>query len=138
MAALDGATPVGLAIGSFSSISLEPPLVGFFSDKTSTTFPRIREASAFSINVLAEDQEDVCRAFSVKGRDKFANVAWQPRGARGLPCITSALAWIGCALFEVHEVGDHHLAIGRVEDLLVLREGGPLLYFRGRFGRIGV
>ncbi len=70
--------PVGMAVGSFTSVSLDPPLVAFFPDRSSTSFPKIRDAGSFCINVLAEDQEHVCRAFAARGGDKYGSAAWQP------------------------------------------------------------
>src|ERR1041384_7822851 len=75
-AVLDG-QPVGPAGGSFSSVSLAPPLVGFFPDRSSSSWPKIRDAGAFCVNILAEDQEDVCRRFAMKGDDKFAGLGWK-------------------------------------------------------------
>src|ERR1700732_2676862 len=68
--------PAGIAVGSFTSVSLDPPLVACLPDKGSSSFPRIRTASSFCANVLAADQEDVCRAFATPGGDKFAGITW--------------------------------------------------------------
>ena len=80
--AIDDGEAVGLAANSFTSVSLEPPLVAFCAAHESTTWPRIRAARRFCVNVLAEDQEDVCRVFAAKGADRFAGVA---SFLRGLP-----------------------------------------------------
>src|SRR4051794_31140118 len=64
--------PVGMAIGSFFSVSLEPALVGFCAGRTSSTWPKLRAAGRFCVNILADDQEDLCRAFASKEPDKFA------------------------------------------------------------------
>ena len=127
------AGPVGLAIGSFSSVSLDPPLVGFFPDKTSSSWPRIQAAGAFCVNILGEDQEDVCRRFAMKGDDKFAGLGWRPAGS-GAPLIDDVLAWIDCDIESVTEAGDHYLVLGAVRDLGVADEGAPLLFFRGGYG----
>ncbi len=68
----EGEAPVGLAVGSFFSVSLEPALVGFCPGKSSSSWPRIEAAGSFCVNVLADDQEDVARVFAGKGEDKFA------------------------------------------------------------------
>src|ERR1700736_2725510 len=68
---MDGDEPVGLTCQSFSSISLDPPLVAFAPASSSTSWPRIRGSGAFCVNVLAEAQEDVCRVFATRGREKF-------------------------------------------------------------------
>ncbi len=124
---------VGMAIGSFFSISLDPPLVGFCAAKGSSTWPKLRDAGKFCINVLADDQEDVSRVFASREADKFAGIGWD-HSPLGSPRITGALAWIDCELSVVHEAGDHDIAIGAVHDLHVAREGGPLVFFRGGYG----
>lgn len=126
--------PVGLAIGSFSSLSLDPPLVLFCAGRTSTSWPRIREVGAFCVNILAEDQEDVCRIFAGRGTDKFAGIGWRP-SLVGAPIIAGSLASIDCRVDEVLSGGDHDIVIGRVVDLQRHRTGGPLVFFRGGYGR---
>lgn len=127
--------PVGLAVGSFFSVSLDPPLVAFCAGKTSNSYPRIQTTGHFTVNVLAEDQEDVCRVFASKAPDKFAGIGYRPAPATGAPIITDVLAWIECEIDAVHEAGDHWIVVGRVLDLGVVHEGGPLVFFRGGYGR---
>ncbi|MFI8823084.1 flavin reductase family protein [Streptomyces sp. NPDC053431] len=128
--------PVGMAVQSFSTVSLDPPLVCFCPAHTSTTWPRVRAAGAFAVNVLAADQEDLCRRFAVTGGDKFAGTAWRP-GTDGAPLIEGALATVECALTDVLDGGDHAIALGRVTALTAHRpEAGPLLYFRRGYGRL--
>lgn len=132
-AAPDG-EPAGLAVGSFFSVSLEPALVGFCVGHSSSTWPRIEQAQAFCVNVLGDDQEEICRRFATKDGDKFAAIGWSP-AATGSPRIDDVLAWIDCRLEAVHDAGDHLLVVGRVVELDVGRERGPLLFFRGGYGR---
>ncbi|MGW2019348.1 flavin reductase family protein [Streptomyces sp. NPDC001927] len=127
--------PVGMAVQSFSSVSLDPPLVCFCPAHTSTTWPRIRAAGRFAVNVLAADQEELCRRFAVTGGDKFAGTAWRP-GAAGAPLLDGALATIECTLDAVLDGGDHAIALGRVDALTAHRDTGPLLYFRRTYGRL--
>jgi 3-hydroxy-9,10-secoandrosta-1,3,5(10)-triene-9,17-dione monooxygenase reductase component len=134
-AADDG--PVGLAIGSFSSVSLDPALVAFFPAKSSSSWPGIEAAGAFCVNVLAEDQEDVCRRFATKGVDKFEGLGYKPAGS-GAPLLDGVLAWIDCDLHEVIDAGDHWCVLGQVRELEVAREAGPLVFFRGGYGRFAV
>ncbi|QFG20385.1 flavin reductase family protein [Actinomadura sp. WMMB 499] len=131
--ALDGGEPVGMACQSFASLSLDPPLVCFCPAESSTTWPRIRAAGRFAVNVLAADQGDVCRAMA--GRDKFAGVSWRP-GPGGSPLLDGALAWIEAGIERELPGGDHTIVIGRVRHLAPVRPGGPLLFFRGRFGAL--
>lgn len=133
--ALDGETPVGFACQSFASLSLDPPLVTFFVAKTSTTWPRIRPGASFCVNVLADDQEELCRAFAVSGADKFAGVAHTPAPGTGSPLLKDVLAYVDCALERVVDGGDHEIVIGRVTALDAPRDdAGPLLFYQGRFG----
>lgn len=129
--------PVGLAVGSFASVSLDPPLVAFFPDKGSSSWPLIEAAGTFCVNILAEDQEDVCRRFASKGDDKFAGLGWRPAGS-GAPRLDGVLAWIDCDIDSVVEAGDHFCVMGRVRDLEVGHNGAPLLFFRGGYGRFAV
>ncbi|MCW2959529.1 MAG: flavin reductase domain protein FMN-binding protein [Solirubrobacterales bacterium] len=126
--------PVGLVVGTFTSVSLEPPLVAFMPDKASTSWPRMAPARAFCINVLSEDQEDVCRTFATTSNDKFSWVGWRSASS-GAPIIEGALAWIDCDLEAVHEAGDHFIVLGRVRELDVQTPSLPLLFFQGGYGR---
>ncbi|MFP5256292.1 MAG: flavin reductase family protein [Acidimicrobiia bacterium] len=130
-------TPTGMAVGSFSSVSLDPPLVAFFAGKDSSTWPKIEAAGAFCVNVLAEDQEELSRRFASKEDDKFAGVGWAP-AASGSPMIDGVLAWIDCRIDSVTDAGDHVCVMGHVLDLGIGREGGPLVFFRGGYGRFVV
>ena len=77
--------PVGMAVGSFSSVSLDPPLVAFMPDRRSTSWPRLRPSGAFCVNILGAEQESVCRAFAQRGGDKFADLSWRPAWGRSRP-----------------------------------------------------
>ena len=135
--AMRGDEPVGLAVGSFSSVSLDPPLVGFFPDRSSSSWPKIEEAGSFCVNILGEDQEDVCRRFAMKGDDKFAGLGWQPAGS-GAPILDGVIAWIDCDIAQVVDAGDHFLVLGAVRDLAVGHDGGPLVFFRGGYARVAL
>lgn len=127
--------PAGFACQSFSSLSLDPPLVAFMVGRTSTTWPRIARAGVFCVNVLGADQGELCRRFAVSGADKFAGVVHTPAPATGSPRLTGAAAWIDCAIHAVHTGGDHLIVVGRVQALGTDDETtGPLLFHRGRFG----
>ena len=127
--------PVGLCVGSFASVSLEPPLVAFCAGNQSTSWPRIQASGHYCVNVLAEDQEEVARVFAGKADDKFAGLGWRPSVVTGAPVINGVLAWIDTTIEAVHEAGDHWIVVGRVLDLEIGHEGGPLVFFRGGFGR---
>jgi flavin reductase (DIM6/NTAB) family NADH-FMN oxidoreductase RutF/DNA-binding IclR family transcriptional regulator len=126
--------PAGMAVGSFSSVSLDPPLVAFMPDKSSTSWPRFRDSGSFCVNILGAEQESVCRTFASKGGDKFADLAWQSAES-GSPRLDGVLAWIDCDTEIVHEAGDHFIVIGRVRDLDIGTPALPLVFFQGGYGR---
>jgi len=128
--------PTGLAVGSFTSLSLHPPLVAFMPDKTSSSWPKIRPANAFCVNILSAGQESVCRAFAARAPDKFRDVSWRAASS-GSPVITGVVAWIDCDLERVHEAGDHEIVIGRVRELEIESPSLPLLFFRGKYRKAG-
>jgi 3-hydroxy-9,10-secoandrosta-1,3,5(10)-triene-9,17-dione monooxygenase reductase component len=131
--AMEDEGPVGFTCQAFASLSLEPPLVALAPGKSSTSWPRIAQAGSFCVNILAEDQEALCRDFAVSGGDKFAGVGWRI-AANGSPLLDGVLAWMECDLLATHDAGDHELVIGSVHDMGVTR-GRPLVYYRGGFGR---
>jgi flavin reductase (DIM6/NTAB) family NADH-FMN oxidoreductase RutF len=131
--AMEDAGPVGFTCQAFASLSLEPPMIALAPGKNSTSWPLIARAGSFCVNVLAEDQEALCRDFAVSGGDKFAGVGWRI-GGNGAPVLDGVLAWMECDIVVVHDAGDHELVIGRVHDMGVAR-GRPLVYYRGGFGR---
>jgi 3-hydroxy-9,10-secoandrosta-1,3,5(10)-triene-9,17-dione monooxygenase reductase component len=87
IASLDGDRPIGLAAGSFFSVSLEPPLVGFCVALTSSTWPVIERTGQFAVSVLADDQIEICRRLATKEPDKFATVAWSQSPVTGCPLV---------------------------------------------------
>jgi 3-hydroxy-9,10-secoandrosta-1,3,5(10)-triene-9,17-dione monooxygenase reductase component len=131
--AVDGDRPVGMIVGSFSSVSLDPPLVAFFPDRRSTSWPRIKASGRFCVNVLAEHQLHVCSALASKADDKFKSVGFS-WSESGLPLIDGIVAWIDCRLYAVHEAGDHFIAIGKVQSLDISQSKRPLLFFQGAYG----
>ena len=135
VAAFHEGTPVGMAIGSFFSISLEPPLVGFCAGKTSSTWPKLRDAGRFCVSILGDDQEEISRRFASKEADKFAGLAWD-HSPLGSPRLGGALGWIDCEMQAVHDAGDHDVAVGAVADLGVAHEGNPLVFFRGGYASL--
>lgn len=132
VAGVDDGEPVGFACQSFASVSLDPPLVLFCPARTSLSWPRIQRSGRFCVNVLAEDQQDVCLRFATRSVDKFAETQWAqtPWG----PALEGVLATVMCEVEAVHRAGDHDVVIGRVRELVTLREAAPLVFFRGAFG----
>ncbi len=129
--------PVGLAVGAFFSVSLDPPLVGFCVRQSSGTWPLIEAVGSFCVNVLGEDQEAISRRFASPGIERharFEGLAWNQTPS-GAPRLIDAIAWIDCRVDAVHPAGDHFLCIGRVETMAVAHGGGPLIFFRSGYGR---
>jgi 3-hydroxy-9,10-secoandrosta-1,3,5(10)-triene-9,17-dione monooxygenase reductase component len=127
--------PTGFTCQSFSSVSLDPPLVAFFPSRTSTSWKRIKSAGHFCANVLADDQIELSQVFATSGADKFANATWLP-GPSGAPLLDGCLAHIDCELEAVHDAGDHEIAVGRVLHLAGAASRSPLVYFRGAYRTI--
>jgi (E)-2-((N-methylformamido)methylene)succinate hydrolase len=132
----DQGEPRGFTANSFTSVSLDPPLLLICIAKTASSCATFSKASAFAVNILAEDQKAVSGAFASKRPDKFADVAWQT-SELGQPLITGALSWFDCARREVIEAGDHIILLGAVRDF-VTREANPLGYARGGYVTLGL
>ena len=127
--------PTGFAAQSFSSVSLDPPLIALCPAKTSTSWPKLRSSGSFCVNILGADQKVVCETFARSGIDKFADIKWRA-GVTGSPIIEGIVAYIDCDLETEHDAGDHTIAIGRVRELHIVQttQAAPLLFFRGGYG----
>jgi len=124
-------TPLGITIGSFVSVSLDPPLVGFLPGVSSRTWAAIAATKKFAVNVLGADQGELCWRFAKESDDRFADVEWSP-STNGRPSLAGSLVTIDCDL-ESNEVhGDHHFSVGRVTHLDVLREANAMAFYRGK------
>lgn len=133
--AVDGGEPVGMAANSFTSVSLDPPLVLFCAGKNSSTWPRIQAAGSYAVNILGGDQEELSRRFAAKEGDRFEGVGWRP-GVTGSPLLQGALAYLDCTIEAEHDAGDHLLVVGRVVELAIEREEAPLVFFRGGYAAL--
>jgi 3-hydroxy-9,10-secoandrosta-1,3,5(10)-triene-9,17-dione monooxygenase reductase component len=133
--AMDGEEPVGMAANSFTSLSLDPPLVLFCVAHTSSTWPRIEQAGTFAINILGEGHEELSQLFAMKGADRFSKTPWRI-GVSGAPVLEEAIAYLDCRFEAEYPGGDHKIIVGRVLDL-DMREGArPLLFFKGGYERM--
>ena len=124
--------PAGFTCQSFASLSLDPPLVAFFASHGSTTWPRIRSAGKFCINILALGHEELSTWFALSGTKKFAGVPWRPAPS-GAPVLPNVCAWVDCRLEAEYPGGDHHIVVGRVQALESADESLPLVYYRGGY-----
>lgn len=125
--------PVGMVVGTFSSVSIEPALVSFMPMTTSRTYEQLRNADAVCISVFAHDQLQVCRTLASKDPEKFDKVAWTT-AKNGAPQIDDAVAHIHGRITQEVEAGDHYITLVSVDDLAVARPTTPLLFFQGGYG----
>ncbi|WP_345003009.1 flavin reductase family protein [Dactylosporangium siamense] len=127
--------PHGMAVNSFTSLSLDPMLVLFCVDRASTTWPHVRRAGRFAVSVLGAGQQEVCRTFARRGADRFNGVGWSANHS-GQPVLHEAVAWLDCVTTAIHPGGDHLIVVAevlRAED----RDGGaPLVFHRGRLSAL--
>jgi flavin reductase (DIM6/NTAB) family NADH-FMN oxidoreductase RutF len=129
-------TPRGFTANSFTSVSLDPPLLLVCLAKTAHSADTFASAPHFAVNILAEDQKAVSGLFASRTPDKFAQCAWTP-GPADMPLIDGALAQFTCTSHQLVDAGDHLILIGRV-DHFATAEGQPLGYFRGNYFSIGI
>ncbi|MER2135022.1 MAG: flavin reductase [Arthrobacter sp.] len=125
--------PIGMVVGTFTSVSIDPPLIAFLPMKTSRSFEALRTVNSFTVNILAHDQEDLCRGFARPAQNKFQRVSWTP-SSNGSPVIDGAVASIDCDFHAILAGGDHHIVLGAVTSLEVHRPVVPLLFFQGGYG----
>ncbi|MGW3468398.1 flavin reductase family protein [Saccharopolyspora sp. NPDC000995] len=127
--------PTGLAANSFTSVSIDPPLVAFCVAHTSSSWPRVRSAGRYCINVLAQNQEGVSRQFAVKGGDKFAGLSWHP-SPHSAPVLADAAAWLDARPVAEHHAGDHLIVVSAIDHLEApAADAAPLLFYKGQYGR---
>lgn len=127
-------TPVGLTVNSFASVSLDPTLILWSIDKKSSLLDVFVKAEKFAVNILAEDQADICTLFATKVEDRFGQCEWET-SAHDLPILSSVQSQLECKMFQQVDAGDHIIFIG---DVLSIHneDKNPLLYHRRHFGAI--
>lgn len=128
-------TPAGLTANSFTSVSLDPPLLLVCVADTSGTAPILRDAAHFGVNVLQIGQQPASNRFATRGEDRFANLPWAP-GQTGVPLLEGSLVSFECQRESLHEAGDHFILVGRVVRAQFEPHRDPLLYFRGKYRRL--
>lgn len=126
--------PLGMTIGSFASVSLEPPLVMFCPSKASSTWAQMSTSKSFCANVLGSDQADICQIFANDSEDRFAGIRWRS-DTTGSPVISGSVAFVDCQIHAVYDGGDHDIVVGLVKALSVENNSDPLLFLRGTYGR---
>ncbi|MDO5030619.1 MAG: flavin reductase family protein [Corynebacterium sp.] len=131
----DDGEKYGFACQSFSSLSLNPPMILFTVMKTSRSWPHIKKTGTFSVNVLAEDQEAISAAFGRRNGEKFNTGQWS-RSELGNPLLRGCSVWIDCNVADVHEGGDHWIVTANIVAIGVRDEVNPLIYHRGSYARV--
>ena len=132
-----GGEPVGMTCQSFSSVSLDPPLVLFVPAKTSRAWPLIQRSGRFCVNFLGAGQAELSNQMASRGVDKFAGLEWTASAATGSPVLPGTLGHVDCTIHAVHEAGDHVVVIGRVLELAGSEVAEPLLFFQGAYRTTG-
>lgn len=127
---------VGLTANSFTSVSLEPPLLLVCPANTASALPALRASGRFAVNVLGTDAEAVANQFARRGCDRFAAGEWEDW--HGLPVLAGANAHFICALHAEHDGGDHRIVVGRIQAMRSVRAHDPLLYLGGSYRRVHV
>ena len=126
-------SPLAMVVGTFSSVSLDPPLVMFMPATGSATYAALRESPVFCINVFAHDQTDETRTLAQRDPNKFDKVSWV-MSDKGVPQIENAVAFIHCTRVKEIESGDHNIVLCEVVDVEVARPVNPLVFFQGGYG----
>lgn len=126
--------PFGFTANSFTSVSLDPPLLLVCLAKSSSSLETFRRCTGFAVNILSEGQEEISRRFASRRADRFDGVAAAP-GGEASPILADTSAWFDCALKQCVDAGDHVILIGRVNDFGA-SERAPLIYLQGAYRRI--
>lgn len=131
----DDGDPIGLTANSFTSVSLDPPLLLVCVANNSSSASVMRTAKRFAVNVLQIGQQPTSNRFAGKGEDRFANTPWEV-GEFGTPVLSGSLASFECERDALHDGGDHFILVGRVLKAMFEPRRDPLLYFRGKYRRL--
>ena len=130
----ESGAPLGLTANSFTSVSLDPPMVLFCVGRSSESLSAFVDGDGFAVHLLAAEQEELSNRFASKGIDRFEGVEWRWSDVSGLPVIEGAMAVMECKLAHVYAGGDHVILVGEVTCLTVSEPDRPALgYFRGRY-----
>lgn len=128
--------PLGLTVNSFSSVSLDPPLILFCIDHSAASYAPLRACAGYTVNILSADQEEISRRFARPGPEKWQEGSWQ-EGEKGEILIDGALTALTCHAHARHKAGDHDIFVGQVDHIHPVDLLDPLLYFRSHYHTIG-
>lgn len=126
--------PHGLTVNSFTSVSLDPPLILVCLGLRNSLLGHFRSSGFCAVNILAADQQDLSRRFASPSEDRFAGLPWQP-GKLGAPLLAGTLAHFECSTQQLIDLGDHVVLVGLVGHA-DYRDGDPLLYFNSRYAQL--
>ncbi|MCX4092372.1 flavin reductase family protein [Nocardia sp. alder85J] len=129
--------PVGMAVSSFTSVSLAPPLVSACVQDTSSTWPRLRARDRIGVSILAEGHEDACIALSRKQGDRFAGVGWDAT-TDGAVFVHGSTAWLDCVVHDEVAAGDHTIVVFRIEGALADTGIEPLVFHGSKFRPLAI
>lgn len=122
-----------MVVGSFTSVSFDPPLVTFLPARSSSSWAKLQECGSLCINVLSANQEAICRRWASRDPDKLAGLSHR-RSPSGAPIFDGVVSWIDCICVAVHEAGDHDIAACAVAHLDVEDGASPLVFLQGGYG----
>lgn len=126
---------IGLTMSSFNTVSLDPPLILFSVKNNAYSLPKMRQAGAFAVNVLSDDQSHLSDRFSRQGGDKWSEIQYTS-GVTECPLLPDALACFECRPFAQHKAGDHTIFIGEIVNYAFRDNAKPLVFFRGGYRRL--
>ena len=127
--------PAGLTVNSFTSVSLDPPLLLVCLHKLAASSAALTSAQNFAINVLQNGQQPASITFSTRGEDRFGQTPWS-RGEAGAPILEESLCVFECERYALYDGGDHHILVGQVVKASFDASLDPLLFFRGSYRRL--
>ena len=130
-----GGNPCGITANSFSSVSLDPPLILWNIAKVSNSLEAYLEATYFAINILSSEQRDISAHFAQSDHTLFDDIEYEMSG-RDVPLLPGTIATFECRTHQVHDCGDHYIIVGEVEDFSA-RDGQPLLFYSGAYRQLG-
>jgi flavin reductase (DIM6/NTAB) family NADH-FMN oxidoreductase RutF len=125
----------GITVNSFSSVSLDPPLVLVSISRSLGSFDHFRNCSAFAVHILGSDQKDVSRRFALKGAEKWTGINLG-EGCGGVPLLQDCLGLFECSKHASYDGGDHEILVGRVVRYRVTPDRSPLVFFQGGYRSI--
>ncbi len=124
--------PIGMTVNSFTSVSLNPPLVLVCLNNSAGTIHQFLETEFFAISVLSESQSEISKLFAKRHSDRFIGTQWH-KGENNMPLINGAIAHFECKRTQIHDGGDHTILLGEVTRAQLISDEAPLIYYGGEY-----